>query len=625
MRKLVQSLCFGWTLSLSSAVLPALAQPVTGTLVSLNDLSAFNSATPNWRIVGEVHTDLARPNALLTQAGTGILANIPVSPKKGQTQYGEQYNLQTSFQHGDADLELDFMMAPGSNSGVYLQGRYELQLFDSWGVRRPAVVDNGSIYERWDDKRPAGQQGYEGHAARQNASRAPGLWQHLRISFQAPRFAANGQKSENARIIRVVLNGVTVHDNVELTGPTRAAAFADEQPRGPLMLQGDHGAVAFRNIRYTTYDKPRPKLTNLRYAVYKGKYDKAPDFATIAPEAEGTTTVLSSSVSRLSNEFLIRYTGTLRVTEPGAYTFALGVPGGNGMLSINNQPVVLPDQRNTTGTVTLPKGDLPFELLYNKLQDWAQPSLGLTVAGPGIREYVISDRNAVEQAAVDPILVDAPTNTILRSFIDLPGDALPDGAGGRPVRLTHSVSVGSPDNVHYSYDLDKGAVVQVWRGDFLDATPMWHDRGDGSSRPMGMVQRMGTSGLFLSKLATPETAWTADTTGSGYRPRGYVLDPSDLPTFRYQSYGAMVDDKIRVLPGGQGIRREVSITNPAPDLYARLASGTTISALENGLYVVDGTEYVRVDGSAKPTVRSVGRKQELIIPVKETLSYSILF
>ena len=83
---------------------------------------------------------------------------------------------------------------------------------------------------------------------------------------------------------------------------------------------------------------------------------------------------------------------------------------------------------------------------------------------------------------------------------------------------------------------------------------------------------------FLSKLTSPQANWTTDTTGSSYRPKGYVLDESDRPTFRYQSYGSSVDDKIRVLPEGKGIQREVTITNPAGDLYARLISGTSITA-----------------------------------------------
>ena len=645
MSKRIPVAAFRWLLSIGCTVgtglvltQPGLAQPapMPGIPLPLNDLSAFSAPTPNWRIAGSVRAALNTANAITTDKGSGVLVNVPLAKAPADPKNPYKYDLVTTLQHGDVDLELDFMMAAQSNSGVYLQGRYEIQLRDSWDIRAPTVHDNGAVYERWDEKRPEGQKGYEGRAARQNASRAPGLWQHLTISFQAPRFNANGQKTENARVIRVVLNGVLVQEDVELTGPTRGSLVDDEKALGPLRFQGDHGAVAFRNIRYISYDKPRPQLMNLKYAVYKGKYEKEGEFGGKAPESEGTSTVLSADVSRIPNEFLIRYTGTLRVAEPGEYRFNLGAPGGGGMLKINNQPVVSPGGNRGRGTITLPKGDLPFELLYSKFEDWAKPAIGLAVAGPGIREYAISEGGGNGGDDVDPIIVEAPTNTILRSFMDMPGESLPGeknataAPADRPTRLrvVHAVSVGSPEQVHYTYDMDKGALVQVWRGSFLDTTPMWHDRGDGSSRPMGMVQRMGAPRLFLTKLASAQTNWTADTTGSGYRPKGYVLDDADRPTFRYLSYGSSVDDKIRVLPNGQGVQREVTITNPAGDLYARLASGTTISAMENGMYLVDGQQYLRIDdmAGARPTVRQAGNgRQELIVPVKGKVVYSILF
>ncbi|MVM40629.1 DUF1080 domain-containing protein [Spirosoma sp. HMF3257] len=614
----------GVSLAIGIGLAMAQPAPMPGVALPLNDLSAFSNPTPNWRIVGSVRADLNKENTLITDKGTGVLANIPLAHPTADPKNPYKYDLFTTLQHGDVDLELDYMMASKSNSGVYLQGRYEIQLRDSWEIRTPNVHDNGGVYERWDEKRPEGHKGYEGHAARQNASRAPGLWQHMKISFQAPRFNTNGQKTENGRVIRVELNGVIIQEDVELTGPTRGSAFADEKALGPLRIQGDHGAVALRNIRYITYDKPRPELMNLKYAVYKGKFQKEPEYDKTAPESEGATTVLSASVSRIPNEFLIRYTGTLRVSEPGEYNFNLGVPGGGGLMKINNQSVIAPGEWNAKGKATLPKGDLPFELLYAKFVDWAQPALGLTVAGPGIREYAISDGVGGTGEEVDPIIVDASTNTILRSFMDMPGEK---NTQGRTLRVTHAISVGSPEQIHYTYDLDKGALVQLWRGGFLDATPMWHERGDGSSRPMGMVQRLGAPVLFLSKLASPQASWIADTTGSNYHPKGYVLDDNDRPTFRYQSYGASVEDKIRVLSEGKGVQREVTITNPASDLYARLISGATISAMENGMYLVDGQEYVRIDdvAGAKPIIRDANGRQELIVPVKGKLIYSILF
>lgn len=603
----------------TSLVLAQAPAPQLSTL-PLNDLSAFRKPTPNWRIAGDAAADLNQKNVLTAaKTGTGVLVNIP-APKQGN---GQQYNLLTNMEHADLDLELDYMMAKGSNSGVYLQGRYEVQLFDSWGVKKPSVTDNGSIYERWDESRPDGQKGYEGYPARQNVSKAPGLWQHLKISFQAPRFDASGRKIENARMLRVELNGVPIHENIELTGPTRSSMAENEVAKGPLMFQGDHGPVAFRNIRYLAFDKPRPELTNLKYTVYRGRFEKESDLGKTPPEAEGPVNLLSASVTRIPNNFLIRYTGTLRVKEPGEYNFNLGAAGGGGQLRINNNVVV--KAGSNRGSATLTAGDLPFELLYTKFMNWARPGLGLSVSGPGIREFVISSPADGGNDETEPIYVDAPTNTLLRSFMDIPNAS----GQGRRTRVTHAISVGSPEQVHYTYDMDKGAIVQVWRGDFLETTPMWHDRGDGSSRPRGTVQRLGLPVLFLGKLSSQQAAWATDTTGSSFRPKGYVLDESDRPTFRYLAYGSSVEDAIRVIENGQGVHREITVRNPSGDLYARLAEGETIETMPNGMYMIDGKSYiVRVEdaGGATPVVRSAGGKQELLVPVRGgKLSYSILF
>ncbi|MGB1817175.1 MAG: family 16 glycoside hydrolase [Rubripirellula sp.] len=72
--------------------------------------------------------------------------------------------------------------------------------------------------------------------------------------FRAPRFDEVGNKTANARFVRVMHNGKVVHENVDVTGPTRGAGFNDEQPTGPLMIQGDHGPVAYRNVRVRLLD-----------------------------------------------------------------------------------------------------------------------------------------------------------------------------------------------------------------------------------------------------------------------------------------------------------------------------------------------------------------------------------
>ncbi len=208
----------------------------------LGNMDAFRPTAGNWHIVGGVAADLNTTHEIRTSEGTGILVNIPSEAARD--------NLFFDWEHGDIQLEFEFMMPKESNSGIYLQGRYEIQMLDSWGKQRPSFSDVGGIYQRWDSERPEGRQGYQGHAPRMNTARAPGLWQRFQIRFQAPRFDDAGRKTANARMVEVKHNGVVIHQNVELTGPTRGSSFSDERPTGPLMIQGDHGPVAIRNIRY---------------------------------------------------------------------------------------------------------------------------------------------------------------------------------------------------------------------------------------------------------------------------------------------------------------------------------------------------------------------------------------
>jgi hypothetical protein len=158
---------------------------------------------------------------------------------------GRTVNLVTEMKHGDIELYVEFMVPRGSNSGVYLQGLYEVQVFDSWGEGAPQTSDCGSIYHRWIDEKPVG-----GSAAKVNASRQPGQWQSFHIWFRAPRFDAAGNKTANARFEKVLHNGILVQENVEVEGGTRAHMPIPEAALNPLMLQGDHGPVAFRNLHY---------------------------------------------------------------------------------------------------------------------------------------------------------------------------------------------------------------------------------------------------------------------------------------------------------------------------------------------------------------------------------------
>lgn len=225
----------------------AASKPNSSETTPLTDsLTHFRSPTAQWTEVSAVELDPANPKLLKGFPGSGEILNGPT---------GRTKNLFTDEEFGDAHVHVEFMVPQGSNSGVYLQGRYEIQVLDSFGKKMDEITfqDCGGIYQRYDEQE---KRGYEGHPPRVNAAKAPGQWQSYDIYFLAPRFDAEGKKIANARFVRVSLNGELLHENVEVTGPTRAAGFMDEKALGPIMLQGDHGPVAYRNLRVEPFKTP---------------------------------------------------------------------------------------------------------------------------------------------------------------------------------------------------------------------------------------------------------------------------------------------------------------------------------------------------------------------------------
>ena len=206
-------------------------------LFSTGDLAQCRAPLGDWTMSGEVSLDPNDGKRLVWTEGN----TAAVNGKQGKTA-----DLHTAVEHGDVQLHVEFMVARGSNSGIYLMSRYEIQVLDSWGREDLKYSDCGGIYEQ---NGKDGAPGFGGVAPRVNASKPPGEWQTFDITFRAPQFDKDGKKTHNARFEKVLLNGVLIHENEPVTGPTRSGTFTEEQPRGPLMFQGDHGPVAYRNVR----------------------------------------------------------------------------------------------------------------------------------------------------------------------------------------------------------------------------------------------------------------------------------------------------------------------------------------------------------------------------------------
>lgn len=193
-------------------------------------------APENWRTLFD-GTDLAA-----WTRRDGKPARWPVQPDGSVLTRGGDIVTRQLF--GDCELHLEFRI-PSScfflprqwkgNSGVYLMGRYEIQVLDAFGLSRP-LRDNdcAAVYQL----RPPDT----------NAAQPPGTWQSYDITFRAPRFDNTGRKTEPARLT-LLWNGVSVHQNIDLPAPTPGGIAQTEAATGPLLLQDHFCSVRFRNVR----------------------------------------------------------------------------------------------------------------------------------------------------------------------------------------------------------------------------------------------------------------------------------------------------------------------------------------------------------------------------------------
>jgi Domain of Unknown Function (DUF1080) len=164
-------------------------------LINRSDLTGWHAiGANNWQVVNGVLTN--------TKAGGNLL---------------------TDHKFTDFKLHAEFRYPKDGNSGIYLRGRHEVQIEDSAGLE-PASVNLGGVY------------GFL--TPNEDAAKRPGEWQTFDITLAG-------------RLVTVVLNGRTIICNQTIPGITGGALDSDEAAPGPLLLQGDHGPIEFRNLIVT--------------------------------------------------------------------------------------------------------------------------------------------------------------------------------------------------------------------------------------------------------------------------------------------------------------------------------------------------------------------------------------
>ncbi|WP_223548939.1 DUF1080 domain-containing protein [Aestuariivivens sp. NBU2969] len=596
--------------------------------LELINLNGFLPQVGNWQIVGEVlvnpdvdvhnisnhekevtskrkkrrrKEEQEEPKPITFRSGKGILLNINDSKKKDR--------LQTKWEHGDIKMELEVMLPRGSNSGIYLQGRYELQLKDSWGVINAKVSDMGGIHNNWETTE---DKIFRGIPPLSNASKAPGLWQSLKIHFKAPRFNDKGEKIANAKFVSVLLNGVPIHTNVEVPHYTGSPIEKNEVSRGPLVIQGDHGPVAFRNINYQLLESSNVSVSSLTYQVYKGNFKGFEDLREVDLISEGETNLIDVNLTGEEDAYGIRFSGILNIPQEDQYSLSVGYTGGID-LEVNGMSVFhvnASDRQEVRDTILpLASGKYNFVLTNIKSAGWRSPRLGFTVgtAATYPKTLNVYDSYPPSINSVSPIFVKPDSQPrLLRAFVSFGGDGK---------RLSHTIGVGTPQGINYVYDLGSGNLVGVWRGDFVDATPMWHSRGDGSFKPRGAVQWTFLN-QPIAQLSSFNEAFPKTGTAPDFISKGYGIDEAtQLPIFKHRYKDVEIENSIVPSATNTHIVHEIRFSKTGlQNWYCKLASGE-IQKMPNGAYNINGQYYIKLITGQTPAIREVDGETELVIPV----------
>lgn len=586
--------------------------------IHLNDLSEFKKTSKNWGIAKNATVDRTQKETVITTEGKGILIN-----KNNQK---KNKNLVTKFQHGDLELELDVLIPKGSTSGIYLQGRYEIQLSDSWNHKKLTINDIGSINQG---------ENFKGQIALKNGAKVPGVWQHLKIIFHAPKFDKSGTKVKNAWFEEVTLNTMVVLKNTEVPTPTDGTLFKKEKALGPLVLQASNGSIAFKNINYKLNKYTSLTPQNIIAEIKKSR--KTKDIASIkkikAIKTKSVKTIAPLTDLKKNAKNLIVYSGTFNIPETADYLFTMFVNGG-AFLAIGDK-VIHSFGMSTSGhenTVNHPKsekcslqkGKVPFIIAYNKNSP-RRRGFELYAEGEHMQKHSLIDHKMSQKDKriqdMRFILLEKNNKTrIQRSFLI-----------HKDRKRRHCISVGHPGETNYSYDLAIGSLLQIWNGDFLNATHMWYGRGAGQlAYPEGPVTPFHGDVNFAF-LKNKQSKWPVKLYEDiELEQKGYKLDKLKNPTFLREIKGTKITDKFVPSNSERKLTREIT-TVSKKEIWHKITEADDIEILTDGTYLILNQNLLidfKDNGTTKPIIRSKGKLKELVVKIpsgKQKVNYDIIW
>jgi hypothetical protein len=580
--------------------------------LSLETLQNFKPANKSWSISGDAYVNRAKAQNMKLSSGQGLLS---AAPKQGET-----VALETIWNHQDIDMELEFMLSNESAAAISLQGNYKVALADSWKINSPSKVDAGGLPALKEN----GNILFNGIPPSQNAARAPGTWQKLFISFSAAVFDQNGKILSNPHFNEIRLNNTLIHQNIDLPASSHTAS------KSPLVFEVSNGPVAFKNIGYVLKKYKPVLIKNIQYQYFEEKLKTIPDFKKLTEKKSGNISAITWSPALNHDGIAMLFTGKITVPETTDYTFTLVSLGGS-RLTIDGTKIIdhlgkhdhdgkMSKDQKGLATLPLSQGEHDFSLAYYK-NTWAPlPILGLFIQGKGnYLQALHAPGSMPEEEAVGRILLQPSKEPyIQRGFMNFNGK-----------KKMYCVAVGDPSKINYAYDLSTGTLLKVWKGHFIDATPMWHERGS-------QIVDLPTGGItFVDEALTAElndintAMWPDSIPENTYQFKGYLLNEQGQPEFTFAKGGMTIKDILLPNEDGTTLTRKLRFDNASPNSFHRIASAKKINKMPDGTYSINDKEYfIEFARGLKPLLRAIDNKMEILLPLsqsKNEISYTLIW
>ncbi|BCX46661.1 hypothetical protein HAHE_05690 [Haloferula helveola] len=411
-------------------------------------------------------------------------------------------------------------------------------------------------------------------------------------------------EGDPGRSISIVLHGlegeVEVDDKTyNLLMPPQGAVLPDDQIAAILtyvrsswgnkggkvdaaMVKKIRAATEKRNKPWTAKELlkkyPLPKkeqyLRDLTTKIYKGRWNKFPDFDSLTPEAveEEQDGLISLEKINHKDHYGVVWEGQLYAHKDGDFTFGLDsddearlIMGGKVVVEIKGAG---PMGRGREGRVLLKKGANPFRLEYREIEGVEGISLYWKAGGMKMN-YLSKEKAKQKNNKKWPDIPITPTSghtATYRNFIE----------GTTP----RAIGFGFPQGVNLAYSADHLAPELVWTGAFMDGGRHWTNRGQGNQPP---------AGESLLKL-TGSPAYSRPG-----RFRGYSTDPEGNPTFVVTVDGLTMRDSIK--GGDRMLVRAISAEGSGTPVELTLAENLPIEAAGKGVWTVAGALELKVEGA----------------------------